>query len=230
MTASTLTVFGTERAVPEVTIERLSIYSRVLRSLELSGRETISSAGLARHTPYAAAQIRRDLAWFGQFGTRGKGYDVTNLRRQLDVILGVHVTRRAALIGAGNLGLALLGYTGFREHNFEFAAAFDANRQKVGTYAQGVRIYAMSEIAAVVADTDIEIAVLAVPAVAAQDCADAAVRAGIKALLNFAPTQLSVPDGVQVRNVDLSVELEHLSYFLERRQERIGRIASSDPP
>lgn len=204
------------KRVPDVTIERLAIYSRVLWELEREGRETVSSRALAEHTPYGAAQIRRDFAWFGQFGTRGKGYHIPTLRRHLDLILGVHVPRRVGLVGVGNLGSALLGYSGFREHNFEIVAAFDVDPLRVGTLFKGVLVYHVNELSPIVRRERIEIGIIAVPASTAQEVCDMLIRAGVKAILNFAPTQLTVPADVRLRNVDLSVELEYLSYYLER--------------
>jgi redox-sensing transcriptional repressor len=215
------------KRVPDVTIERLAIYSRVLWELEREGRDTVSSRTLAEHIPYGAAQIRRDFAWFGQFGTRGKGYHIPTLRRQLDLILGVHVPRRVALVGVGNLGTALLGYTGFREHNFDMVAAFDVDPSRIGVMLNGVPVYPISELSAVVRREGIEIGVITVPTNTAQEVLDMLVRAGVRAVLNFAPTQIVVPKGVRLRNVDLSVELEHLSYYLERRS---GYDATPDSP
>ncbi|MDA1193255.1 MAG: redox-sensing transcriptional repressor Rex [Candidatus Poribacteria bacterium] len=208
------------KRVPGVTVERLSIYSRVLAVLEKEGRDTASSSLLAERTPFTAAQIRRDLTWFGQFGTRGKGYPIAELRQKLNEILGVNVPRRVALIGVGNLGSALLGYTGFGEHNFQIVAAFDAEPKKVGTKTpQGIPIYAMRDLLRVVNAAEIEIAILAVPVEAAQKALDAVIEAGIRAVLNFAPAPLNAAPPVRLRNVDLSIELEGLTYYLAHESE-----------
>ncbi len=212
---------GQAKRVPEVTVERLSVYARVLASLQSEGWETVSSALLADRTPYSAAQIRRDLAWFGQFGTRGKGYDITGLRERLDGILGVDAVRRVALIGLGNLGSALLGYTGFRNRNFRIVAAFDTDMRKVRrTSPEGVRVHSMDELPAVAAEEKVEIAILAVPVPAAQSALDAVVEAGVRSVLNFAPTRLKSPPGVRVSSVDLAIEMEGLSYYLGRNGQQ----------
>jgi redox-sensing transcriptional repressor len=174
-----------------------------------------SSAGLAERTGFSAVQIRRDLTFLGQLGTRGIGYDIRPLHARLEQILGVDVERRVVIVGAGNLGSALIGYTGFREHNFRIVAAFDIAPDRVGVTAQdGVGIRHLDDLDAVVAEENVDIAVLAVPVAGAQSALDVVVKAGIRAILNFAPTQLAVPSGVRLRNVDLSVEMEALSFHL----------------
>jgi redox-sensing transcriptional repressor len=179
------------------------------------GAITISSADLSERTGFSATQIRRDLAFFGQFGTPGVGYDVWRLHARLERILGVDIERRVVIVGAGNLGTALIGYTGFREHNFRIVAAFDIAPGRVGvTTQQGVRIHHVADLGRIVADEKAEIAVLAVPVAAAQPALDVVVKAGLRAVLNFAPTQLAVPPGVRLRNVDLSVEMGALSFYL----------------
>ena len=203
--------------VPDVTVERLSIYARILASLHTEGWDTVSSALLAARTSYTAAQIRRDLAWFGHFGTRGKGYEIAALRETLDDILGVSAVRRVALVGVGNLGTALLGYTGFRNRNFQIVAAFDTDMRKVGrTVPAGVKVYSMEDLSSVFASEEVEIAILAVPVHAAQTALKAVVDAGVRAVLNFAPIHLLSPPNVNVRTVDLAIEMEGLSYYLSR--------------
>lgn len=203
------------RRVPNPTVGRLSVYARVLASLQGDEGATTSSGVLGERTGFSAAQIRRDLALFGQFGTRGRGYDISSLRARLDEILGVHIARRVALVGSGNLGTALLGYTGFREHNFEIVAAFDVAPSRVGSKAPGgVPIHHLDDLPHVASAENVEIAILAVPVDAAQATLNAVARAGIHAVLNFAPTRLEAPEGVRLRNVDLSVELEALSFYL----------------
>ncbi|MBT3268106.1 redox-sensing transcriptional repressor Rex [Candidatus Poribacteria bacterium] len=208
------------RRVPNPTVERLSVYARVLASFRRDDGVTTSSNVLAQRTGFSAAQIRRDLAVFGQFGMRGRGYDIASLRARLDEILGVHIPRRVALVGAGNLGLALLGYTGFREHNFDIVAAFDVAPGRVGANAPGgIPIHHLDDLPHVASAERVEIAVLAVPVTAAQATLDAVARAGIQAVLNFAPTRLDPPEGVRLRNVDLSVELEALSFYLAHESD-----------
>ena len=209
-----------DKRVPDVTVERLSVYARVLSSLHSEGWETVSSAILAARTPYTAAQIRRDFAWFGQFGTRGKGYDIASLRETLDHILGVNTVRRVALIGVGNLGSALLGYAGFRNRNFHIVAAFDTDMRKVGrTAPHGAKVYRMDDLHSVVEQEQLEIAILAVPAHAAEAALSAVVDAGIQGVLNFAPIHLQSPPNVRVSTVDLAIEMEGLSYYLVREAQ-----------
>jgi redox-sensing transcriptional repressor len=206
-----------DRRVPDVTVERLSIYARILTNLHSEGWETVSSALLAARTPFTAAQIRRDLSWFGQFGTRGKGYHIGMLREELDRILGVNTVRRVALIGVGNLGSALLGYSGFKNRNFKIVAAFDTDMRKVGRTGQhGVQVYSMGELHDVVIEQGIEMAILAVPVHAGQAALDTVSEAGIRAVLNFAPIQLRAPENVRISSVDLAIEMEGLSYFLKQ--------------
>lgn len=201
----------------ELTAGRLSVYLRCLNTLDAAGVKTVSSRTLAEQFHLNAAQIRKDLAYFGEFGVRGVGYYVRELKRHLRVILGLDRTVRVAILGAGNLGLALADYPGFRQEGFEIAALFDAERGKVGRKSRGgVRILDMNEFRKVVKRDAIDIVVLAVPASAAQEVTNTAVAAGIRAILNFSPGTLKVPPGVKLKNVDLTVSLESLSFFLAR--------------
>lgn len=203
--------------VSELTAGRLSVYLRCLNTLDAAGVKTVSSRTLAEQFHLNAAQIRKDLAYFGEFGVRGVGYYVRELKRHLRVILGLDRTVRVAILGAGNLGLALADYPGFRQEGFEIAALFDAERGKVGRKSRGgVRILDMVEFRKIVKRESIDIVVLAVPASAAQEVTNTAVAAGIRAILNFSPGTLKVPPGVKLKNVDLTVSLESLSFFLAR--------------
>lgn len=203
--------------VSELTAGRLSVYLRCLNTLDAAGVKTVSSRTLAEQFHLNAAQIRKDLAYFGEFGVRGVGYYVRELKRHLRVILGLDRTVRVAILGAGNLGLALADYPGFRQEGFEIAALFDAERSKVGRKSRGgVRILDMAEFRKIVKRESIDIVVLAVPASAAQEVTNTAVAAGIRAILNFSPGTLKVPPGVKLKNVDLTVSLESLSFFLAR--------------
>jgi redox-sensing transcriptional repressor len=203
--------------VSELTAGRLSVYLRCLNTLDAAGVKTVSSRTLAEQFHLNAAQIRKDLAYFGEFGVRGVGYYVRELKRHLRVILGLDRTVRVAILGAGNLGLALADYPGFRQEGFEIAALFDAERSKVGRKSRGgVRILDMVEFRKIVKRESIDIVVLAVPASAAQEVTNTAVAAGIRAILNFSPGTLKVPPGVKLKNVDLTVSLESLSFFLAR--------------
>ena len=201
--------------VSELTTNRLSVYLRCLNTLEDAGVKTISSQALAEQFHLNAAQIRKDLAYFGEFGVRGVGYYVRDLKRHLRQILGLDRKLRVAIIGAGNLGLALADYPGFQQEGFEIAALFDALSSKVGERSRGgVPIHDIRDLKKIVKRDGISIAVLAVPASAATSVVDLVVGAGIKAVLNFSPGTLQVPPGVKLKSVDLTVSLESLSFFL----------------
>jgi len=206
--------------VSELTTNRLSVYLRCLNTLEDAGVRTISSQALAEQFHLNAAQIRKDLAYFGEFGVRGVGYYVRDLKRHLRKILGLDRKLHVAIIGAGNLGLALADYPGFRQEGFEIAALFDTQASKVGGQSRGgVPIYDMRDLKKTVKREGIRIAVLAVPAAAASEVVDLVVGAGIKAVLNFSPGTLQVPAGVKLKSVDLTVSLESLSFFLAHGDE-----------
>jgi redox-sensing transcriptional repressor len=201
--------------ISELTTNRLSVYLRCLNALDAADVKTISSKALAEQFHLNAAQIRKDLAYFGEFGIRGVGYYVKDLRRHLRQILGLDRRVKVAIMGAGNLGLALADYPGFRREGFEIAALFDTEREKIGQRSRtGVRIHNIQELRAIVRRDRIGIAVIAVPAESAQPVVDAVVAAGIKAILNFSPGTLKVPESVKLKSVDLTVSLESLSFFL----------------
>ena len=206
--------------VSELTTNRLSVYLRCLNTLEDAGVKTISSQSLAEQFHLNAAQIRKDLAYFGEFGVRGVGYYVRDLKRHLRQILGLDRKLRVAIIGAGNLGLALADYPGFQQEGFETAALFDSLSSKVGEHSRGgVPIYDVRDLKKIVKREGISIAVLAVPASAATEVVNLVVGAGIKAVLNFSPGTLQVPPGVKLKSVDLTVSLESLSFFLAHGDE-----------
>jgi len=206
--------------VSELTAGRLSVYLRCLNTLDAAGVKTISSKALAEQFHLNAAQIRKDLAYFGEFGVRGVGYYVKELKRHLRMILGLDRTVRVAILGAGNLGLALADYPGFREEGFAIVALFDTERTKIGRRSKGgVRIHEIGEFRKMVKKDAIDIAVVAVPADSAQGVVNTAVQAGIRAILNFSPGSLKVPPGVKLKNVDLTVSMESLSFFLARGEE-----------
>jgi redox-sensing transcriptional repressor len=201
--------------VSELTTNRLSVYLRCLNSLDAAGVRTVSSQALAEQFHLNAAQIRKDLAHFGEFGVRGVGYYVKELRRHLRQILGVDGRVAIAILGAGNLGMALADYPGFREEGFEIAALFDTMREKIGRRSRaGVPIFDTREFRRLVRRAKIRIAVIAVPADAAQSVVNTVVAAGVKAILNFSPGTLNVPSDVKLKSVDLTVSLESLSFFL----------------
>jgi redox-sensing transcriptional repressor len=203
--------------VSELTTNRLSIYLRCLTELDAAGVQTVSSQGLAEQFHLNAAQIRKDLAYFGEFGVRGVGYYVKDLRRHLREILGLDRKLRVAIMGAGNLGLALADYPGFRQEGFEIVALFDTLHDKVGRVSRGgVAIHDVRQLKRIVRHERISIAVIAVPASVAQHVVNIVVAAGIKAILNFSPGPLAVPPDVKLKSVDFTVSLESLSFFLAR--------------
>ena len=207
--------------VSDSAIRRLSIYLRVLGGLEREGEETVSSQVLADRAGTTAAQVRKDLSLFGSFGKRGLGYLVTTLRDELREILGVSRTWRVALVGIGRMGAALLEYPHFRARGFEFVAVYDSDPEKIGSRRGMLTVEDSRVLEESLRETGVEIVVLTVPAGAAQEVADAAVRAGVRGIMNFAPVALKVPPGVRVNAVRLTVELEVLNFSL-------GSVADRD--
>jgi redox-sensing transcriptional repressor len=201
--------------IPEMTVRRLSTYYRVLRSLEAQGdTEPLSSEKMSRLTGFTAAQVRRDLAYFGTFGKRGVGYDIAELQQSLRTILGIDHPWHIALIGVGNLGTALISYGNFRAQGFHIVAAFDNDATKHGRRLGSIVVRPMEDLPRAVQEQGISMAIVTVPAGEAQRVVDAVVAAGIKGILNFAPVKLQVPRGVNLSRVDLSIEIEYLSYLL----------------
>ena len=201
--------------ISELTTNRLSLYVRFLNELDERGVRTVSSTVLADRFGLNAALIRKDLAHFGDLGVRGVGYVVKDLRRELQVILGLDRRLAVAIMGAGNLGLALADYPGFRREGFRIVALFDTLQEKVGQESRsGVRIYDIQELRDVASREGITIAVIAVPAASAQQVVGTVIEAGIKAVLNFSPGALRVPPDVKLKSVDLTVSLESLSFYL----------------
>ena len=200
--------------IPEMTIRRLSVYTRCLLQLEEDGVKTVSSQELADRFNLNSAQVRKDLAYFGEFGVRGIGYYVSGLKAELQRILGLDREWPVALIGFGNLGSALFHYRGFARQGFRIAAIVDDDPAKVGRAVNGLTIQALAELPRVVKAQAVQIGVVAVPAEAAQGVADRLVAAGVRAILNFAPSRVKVPKDVRLQNVDLSIELENLSFHL----------------
>ncbi|MBI4541341.1 MAG: redox-sensing transcriptional repressor Rex [Gemmatimonadetes bacterium] len=206
------------RKISDSAVRRLTLYLRCLEELEGQGAETVSSADLARRGGVMPAQIRKDLSLFGSFGTRGRGYSVSGLACRLREILGLSRAWRLALVGAGRLGSALFAYDGFRRRGFEIVAVLDGDPAKVGRTWNGVVIQAVTELERVVRERAIDIVVLAVPAEPVEWLVDQAVRAGVRGVLNFAPTRVDVPEHVTLRDVDLVLELEALSFGLMRER------------
>ena len=201
--------------IPRKTVYRLSLYYRALQRARANHVETVSSEALAKAAGVKPTQLRKDLTYFGQFGTRGLGYKVAGLSHALKEVLGTAHLQPVILVGAGNLGTALLRYPGFAKEGFEVAAAFDAEPAKVRARGIGVRVLGMPKLAEFVAKEQVKMAILTVPAVVAQEVTNELVAAGVLAILNFAPLILQVPDTVVVNNVDLAIELENLSYFIQ---------------
>jgi redox-sensing transcriptional repressor len=202
------------RKVSESTVGRLSLYLRILSELEGDGVLTASSDELARRGGTTAAQVRKDLSFFGTFGKRGLGYSVPELRATLRSILGLEQRWRVALVGAGRIGGALVGYPDLRRQGFYIDAVFDADPRKVGQRWNGVVVEEEARLEDTLRRSPVDIVIVAVPAEAAQGIVDRVVRAGVRAILNFAPTKLAVPPGVAVKNVNMAAELEGLSYAL----------------
>ena len=210
--------------IPEMTIRRLSVYSRCLLELEEDGVKTISSQGLAERFSLNSAQVRKDLAHFGEFGVRGVGYYVSGLKDklqkipglkdELQKILGLDREWHVALVGFGNLGSALFNYKGFAKAGFRISAIFDDDPQKIGRAIDGVPVLPLRELGREAKARNLQIGIIAVPAESAQPVMDAMVASGIKAILNFAPSRLKVPNDVRLKNVDLSIEMETLSFYL----------------
>lgn len=209
-----------EHAIPDIVIRRLPIYVRTLRMIAEAGIDTVSSDDLAHQIGVTAAQIRRDLSYFGKFGKQGKGYDVATLVAEVEHIL--HLDRRweVALVGFGHLGQAIAAYRGFGATTFEIVAIFDRNPDKVGqTSEDGVLVLDASEITRVVRERDIRMGIIAVPAAAGQEAADALVAGGVRAILNYAPVILRVPDDVWVREIDPTGAMQSMTYYLNDEHE-----------
>lgn len=207
------------RPIPEATVSRLPIYLRSLLDLaENRGEMTVSSEDLARMAGVNAAKVRKDLSYLGSYGTRGVGYDVEYLLYQITRELGLTQDWPAAIIGLGNLGRALASYKGFGERGFRIKALFDVEDTVVGAEVGGLEVQHIDELKTVVNDEDISIGIIATPPAAAQEVADKLVDAGVKSILNFAPGVVNVPPDVNIRKVDLSIELQILAFYQQRTQ------------
>jgi redox-sensing transcriptional repressor len=202
--------------ISELTTNRLSVYLRCLNELFDEGSKTVSSDKLARRFHLNSAQIRKDLACFGEFGVRGVGYYVEELREQLQKILGLDKKHRVGIIGAGRLGTALTDYYGFTQTNFDVVALFDTDEKRIGQKIGEVEIFDIENFANVVKRYKIDVAVIAVPAAFAQSVLEKITEAGIKAIMNFAPTPLRVDNDIKLKTIDLTISLESLSYFLSQ--------------
>jgi redox-sensing transcriptional repressor len=205
------------RKISDSTVRRLALYLRFLEQSAAQQVTTISSAELARRGGTTSAQVRKDLSFFGSFGKRGLGYSVSELSARIREILGLKRTHRVVLVGAGKMGGALLHYRGFRQHGFDLVAIYDKDPKKIGTRSDGLMVRDVRQLEADLRKEPTDIAILVTPAEAAQDVTDRLVRAGVKAILNFAPVSLAVPDDVAVQSVNMALELETLSYALANR-------------
>lgn len=205
---------GSHPPIPKKTVYRLSIYLRCLQRLKENEIRTVSSEALAKVAGVKSTQLRKDLTYFGQFGTRGLGYDVQQLCDRITESLGTNRLQPVVLVGVGNLGSALLAYKGFEQEGFEIVGAFDIDRRK---HSKDVAkpVLPISKLADIIREHNVRMAMIAVPASAAQEAANALTAAGITAILNFAPTILHIPEDVMVNNVNLASELENLSYFVQ---------------
>jgi redox-sensing transcriptional repressor len=220
-----------ERAIPEATVGRLPVYLRALVEMAERGATTISSGDLAEAAGVNSAKVRKDLSYLGSYGTRGVGYDVAYLIHQVRRELGLTQHWPVLIAGAGNLGHALIHYKGFAERGFRVAAVVDADQGKVGEAIGPVRVEHVADMPAIVHREDVAIGVICTPPAAAQEVADQMVAAGIRSILNFAPAVIAVPESVSVRKVDLSIELQILAYYEQRKavlaEVRDGRASSS---
>ena len=209
------------KRISDSTVGRLSLYLRILR--EYAGGRTISSEELASAAGTSAAQVRKDLSLFGTFGKRGLGYSAPELVTELRSILGLEREWKVALVGAGRIGQALFGYQDFRTQGFQIRAVFDSDAAKVGQRWNGVEVKADAELERLLEEAGIDIVIVAVPGPAAQGVVDRVVASGVRAILNFAPTRIEVPAGVTLKNVNMAVELEGLSYALASERANAGR-------
>jgi len=199
--------------IPEETIQRLPIYLRGLLLTSEQGQKSISSRNLANFVGVNPCQIRKDFSYFGDFGTRGVGYNVGKLAKEIKRILKLDVIQKMALVGVGNLGSAILAYPDFGIYGFDIAAAFDANPKKVGRKIKNITVEHVSKLRTL-KKRKIKLAVMAVPRQAAQETADALVRAGVKGILNFSPCHIAVPKKVKVITIDIAMDLARLPYYM----------------
>lgn len=203
-------------AIPRVTVQRLPVYLRCLEGLPV-GQEQVSSDELGSLAGVNGAKVRKDLSYLGSYGVRGVGYEVERLKLQIGLELGLERDWAVVIVGVGNLGRALANYAGFGERRFRIVGIFDADPAKVGQTVDGLLVEPMSRLKAAVADRDARIGIVTTPAAAAQQVAEQLADAGIRSILNFAPTVIRAPDGVDVRRVDLAMELQILSFYLHRQ-------------
>ena len=202
------------KRISESTIHRLSLYYRTLSLLEKENYETVSSKELAKREKLTPAQVRKDLSFFGSFGTRGLGYNVNELKQKIESILGINRDWRVALIGIGNIGSALVSYKEFAKQGFHIIKLFDNDQRKIGSNHKGIIVSDITNLEKEIKEANITMVILAVPATVAQYIVDDVVKAGVTAILNFAPINLRVPPDVHLRNENMSMELEYLSFAM----------------
>ncbi|CAM3350202.1 redox-sensing transcriptional repressor Rex [Stackebrandtia soli] len=215
------------RDIPDATVARLPEYLHALHTLSEAGEKTISSEGLAAAAGVNSAKLRKDLSHLGSYGVRGVGYDITSLATHISSVLGLTRHRSVALVGAGHLGAALAGYAGFTKRGFAIVAMFDVAPELVGTTVGGLPVHHIDQLHKVVGAEGISIAIITTPPSAAQRVADSLVKAGVTSILNFAPCVLDVPDNVDVRKVDLAIEMQILSFHEHRKARDNAAIAQS---
>jgi len=201
--------------VPEVVIDRLPVYARMLASLESHGRQVVSSQELGDELGVTPAQIRKDLSYFGRFGKQGRGYNVQRLTGELRRILGLDQEWTMVLVGVGNLGRAILSYRGFAPEGFKIIAAFDTQSDTVGRTVGGIRVYNVKNLPQFLKNSRADIGIVAVSAAAAQEVAEILVSCGIKGILNYAPVALRVPDGTQLKDIEPVLALQSMTYYLK---------------
>jgi redox-sensing transcriptional repressor len=216
------------RRIPDATVARLPVYLRLLYEVAADGATNVSSERLAELAGVNAAKVRKDLSYLGSYGTRGVGYDVEYLVYQMSRELGLHREWPVVIVGAGNLGQALANYAGFHDRGFPVVHLVDVEAAKVGTTIGDIEVRHLDDLPQLVAEHGITIGVIATPGAVAQEVADRLVLAGVTAILNFAPTVLTVPRGVAVRKVDLAVELQILSFYQQRRHGSPKPVASRE--
>lgn len=203
--------------IPPVVIDRLPLYARALAALESSGREVVSSQELGHQLNVTPAQIRKDLSYFGRFGKQGRGYNVRKLLDELRRILGLNRQWRMALVGIGRLGRAILGYEGFGPQGFRIVEAFDSDASMIGKEMAGLKVHPTDDLEKVLAESPVDVGVVAVPAEMAQDVIDRLVKCGVNAILNYAPIAAHVPRGVQIKRIDPVLSLQGMTYYLKAR-------------
>jgi redox-sensing transcriptional repressor len=206
------------RRISESTIHRLSLYYRTLADLQRENLTTVSSRELARRNKFTPAQVRKDLSFFGSFGTRGLGYPVGELKDRIASILGLNKVWNVALVGVGNVGSALVSYKEFQRQGFIIKKIFDNDQRKIGKNHKGILVSDVKDLARELREGKIEIVIIAVPASEAQKLVNEIISAGVRTILNFAPTHLKVPEDVVLRTVNMAMELEHLSFALTNQK------------